>query len=233
MKAFAVLALTFIPTSLIVAADAPIPLAVQVDLSRILNSRGVATLVDGKVVPLQINGGVITPEAATALGSKSVHGVPNDGKFAANTDHPEVVLPYAMAGTGNQVRLSIKEDAYSFDVPPKNYAKMFLFFTSYDSGPASLHITLTYQDGSMETRDIVVPDWYKTLEATDKDCIYLATDLGKWSTDNKQLEWSHHNILGLDVHPASGKVLMQIKVIKPAHPSVVLWRATGQWTNPD
>jgi len=70
---------------------------------------------------------------------------------------------------------------------------------------ASLHITLTYQDGSTETRDIVVPDWYKNLDAGDKDCVYLASDLGKWSTDNKQLEWCHHNILGVDVQPASCK----------------------------
>jgi len=62
---------------------------VQVDLSKVLNSRGVATLVDGKVVTLQINGRVITLEAATALDSKSVHSVSNDGKFAANDEEPK------------------------------------------------------------------------------------------------------------------------------------------------
>ena len=103
-----------------------------------------------------------------------------------------------------------------------------LFYTSYDSGAASLHFTLSYQDGSTETRETVVPDWYKNLEAGDKDCVYLASDLAKWSTDTQQLEVRHHNIIGVDLHPSPDKVLTAITVTKPAHPSVALWGATGQ-----
>ncbi len=126
MRGYLVFAFVLLAATFLRAADAPTTSAsvVQIDLSKILNSRGVATLVDGKVVPLQINGGVITFAAAAALGVPTVHGVPNDGRFPANADHPEVILPYATAGAGNQVRLSVNEDAYSFAVPPKKYARM-------------------------------------------------------------------------------------------------------------
>ena len=236
MKLLAVIVVAIFVANL-THADAPAPTnappAVQVDVSKILNARGVATLTDGKVVPLQIDGGcVITKAAAVALGSKYAHGVPDDGKFPANADHPEVVLHYSNGdGTANQVRISLKEDEYSFDVPPKNYAKMFLFFTSFAHGPAPLQIVLTYQDGTAENRDIIVPDWYKNLDAGDKDCVYLAFDMDKWGKDNKMMEPRHHHIFGLDVHPATGKVLTQIKVHKPLHPIVIFWGATGQPAN--
>jgi hypothetical protein len=41
---------------------------------------------------------MITKSAAAALGSKTKGTVPDDAKFDANADHPEVILSYATAG---------------------------------------------------------------------------------------------------------------------------------------
>jgi hypothetical protein len=66
-------------------------------------------------------------------------------------------------GVAAQVRRSPKgsEDDYSFDVLAMKYATMFLFFTSSSSGPAPLTVRLAYEDGSTDTRNIIVPDWYQ------------------------------------------------------------------------
>ena len=214
------------------------PAAVQVDISKILNVRVVATVTDGKVHPFKValdgGGGVATFSAAALTGIKNDHMVPNDGKFPANTDHPDVVLHYADGdGDSNQARISPKgsEDEYSFDVPPNKYAKMFLFYTSGSSGPAPLQVSLTYQDGSTDEHDVIVPDWYKILKPTDKDVVYLAYNLAKWGIKNTILENDHHSIMGVDVRPTDKpKVLTQIKVHK-TRPTVVFWGATGQLAN--
>ena len=238
MKLHNVLAAIFLTTSSLFgqAANAPsAPEPVQVDVSQLLNARVVTTFTGGQVVPLAIDidgaGGVATAAAAAALGSDNTHTVPDDGTFPADADHPKVVLHFSNAdGTGNQVRRAGKPDDFSFAVPPKNYAKMFLFFTSGAAGPAKLKITLTYQDGSTEERDVVCPDWWKNLDGTNPDCVYLAANLAKWGKKNKILEQNHHNIFGLDVHPTLGKVLTQIAVHK-THPLVCFWGATGQPAN--
>jgi len=207
------------------------PTPTQVDVSTILNARVVTTFSGGQVVPLQIDldgaGGVATAAAVAALGSGNPHSVPDDGKFAANGDHPEVDLHFSNAdGTGMQVRRMPREEEFSFDVPAKNYARMQLFFTSGAAGPAPLKVTLTYQDGSTEQRDVVCPDWWTNLDGTNKDCVYIASNLAKWSKNNKTLEKDHHNIFGLDVHPNPAKVLTSIKVHK-TRPLVCFWGATG------
>jgi hypothetical protein len=205
--------------------------AVQVDVSKVLNARVVTTLSNGQLVPLQIDidgaGGVATAGAVTAMGSDNPHSVPDDGKFPANGDHPDIVLNFSNAdGTGNQVRRSPKEDEYSFDVPNKNYSRMQLFFTSGAAGPAPLTITLTYQDGTNDVRNVICPDWWTNLDGTQKDCVYVASNLAKWGKSNKTLEKDHHNIFALDVHPDPAKVLTEIKVHK-TRPLVCFWGATG------
>ena len=228
------------PTSTTNSPFAKLPPPVQVDVSKLLNARVVTTLTNGKIVPAAIDidgvGGVIAKSAAMAAGSDNPHTVPDDSVFPATTDHPLVVLHYSNAdGVSNQVRRSPlgSDDDYAFDVPPKNYANMFLFFTSGLRGPAPLKVTLTYQDGTTEDREIVCPDWYMNLKPGNKDykdCVYLAYNLAKWLPNNTVREKWHHNIFGLDVHPNSAKILLNIHVHK-THPLVCFWGATGQPAN--
>ncbi len=208
---------------------------IQVDVSKLLNARVVTTCRDGKVVAMRdgidVSAGLITKAAAIALGSKDEHTLPDDGIFPANGEHPEVILHYSNSDDkSNQVHRSdkqAKEDEYSFEVPPGKYARMFLFFVSAASGPAALHIQLAYADGSSDSRDEVVPDWYKNLDSGDKDRIYLAYNLSKWSKDNKMLEKDHHNIFGIDIHPSPSRALTKLTVHKKG-PFVTFWGATGE-----
>lgn len=91
------------------AAAASPPEAVQIDIKDLLNARVVTTTTDGKVNNLKIDidgaGGHCTMAAAELLKTKDPHALPNDGKFAANDKHPEVVLNYRDGdGEANQAR---------------------------------------------------------------------------------------------------------------------------------
>jgi hypothetical protein len=205
---------------------------VQVDVSKLLNARVVTTFSDNKVIPLTINldgaGGVATKAASDALKTNNDHTVPDDGKFAANADHPEIDLHFSNDdGKGFQVRRMPKEEDFSFDVPANKYARMFLIFTSGAAGPAPMQVTLTYQDKSTETRDIICPDWWTNLDDKNKDVVYVASNLAKFGTKNTILEKDHHNIFGIDIHPAKDKVLSSVKVHK-TKPLVCFWGATGE-----
>ena len=169
---------------------------IQVDVTDAFNTRTISTLVGGKLVPMRDNidgaGGVATTSAAATFGAPDPHALPDDGKFPATDKHPEFILPYAKDdGQSNQARRSAGGDAYVLSVPAKNYAKFFLFLTS-GQGVSNLEIKLRYADHSIETRTVVVPDWYWDLKPDDKDWCYVATDLSKWGPD-KMLEKKHHS----------------------------------------
>jgi len=238
MKLVAAIVVAFFAVNLTHAADVPAPAntppAVQVDVSKILNARAVTTLTDGKVVPLQTgiagSEGMATQAAAVSLKGKAEAALPNDGIFPANADHPEVVLHFSNAdGSGFQVLYLAQEGEFSFDVPLKKYSKMFLCLTSGAAGPAPLKVTLIYQDGTTEVRDIVCPDWWNNLDDKNnpnKDIVYIAFNMDKWGRENRVHEKEHHHIFGIDVHPAPDKVLASIKVHK-TRPVVCFWGATG------
>jgi hypothetical protein len=225
-------AMVLVQINLARAGPTTSPAAVQVDVSKLLNARVVTTFTDGQVVPLSINldgaGGVATQAASESLKTNNNHTVPDDGVFPANADHPEIVLHFSNAdGTGYQVRRMPKEEEFSFDVPAKIYAKMFLCFTSGAVGPAPMKVTLTYQDNSTDTRDIVCPDWWNNLDGKNKDVVCVASNLAKFGSKNNIMEKDHHNIFAIDVHPSADKMLTSIKVHK-TRPLVCFWGATGE-----
>ncbi len=206
----------------------------QIDVSKVLNARVVTTLTEGKVVPFDQGvddyGGVATRQAAVAMKNASAPSVPDDGKFPAAGTHPEVTLHFSNDdGKNPQVRRSASgaDDDYAFDVPARKYFLMQLFFTAGGGGPSvPVKVVLTYQDGTTTERDLMAPDWYRNLDpAKDKDWYLLGANLSKWGR-TKVMEWNHHNIAGVELHPDFNKVLTRIAVHK-SKGVVVFWGATG------
>jgi hypothetical protein len=216
------------------------PEAVQVDVKDLLNARVVTTVTDGKVNNLKIDidgaGGHCTMHAAELLKTKDPHALPNDGKFAANDKHPEVVLNYKDGdGEANQARRVTGEGTFTFAVPEKKYSQMWLWVTS-GQGPSDIHTELTYKDGTSETRDIQVPDWFweltpnaKDAKMDDKNRCNLAVDLGKWSKEGPMIasEPRHHFIHGVDATPNPAKELVKVTVKKDKGGLMCFYGATG------
>lgn len=106
------------------------------------------------------NFALLTQSAATA-GCPTPVGLPDNGFFPANADHPIVQIAYNNGNSGNNARRSpsFSTDTYSFNVPGLNYFAVHLFFTA-GNGSATANVTLNYTFGPPVTTAFTVPDWF-------------------------------------------------------------------------
>jgi hypothetical protein len=211
------------------------PSAVQVDLGKLLDARVVITQADGhlQMADYSLDRGdssvLITQSAAKISQAGRLNPLPDSGFFAANEQHPDVQLPYALAGSGPQVHRSPdKSETYSFAVPSRHYRQLQLFFISA-AGPTPISVKLEHADGASGQRATLVPDFYFLLKPTDKDWFVLADDFGKVNKQGKMTESVHHFIHGFSLNPDSTRVLQQIEISKEDSKSVLnLFGATGR-----
>ena len=237
----AVMALPFIRTApgqgsqIPGSSDGPKPMSppepVQIDVGEALNTRVVTTAKDGALIPLSEDidgaGGLATKAASDLMGNKNAHPLPDNATFAATDRHPQVVLHFSNENsTRNQARRCVGENTFDFAVPAQKYAHLHVFLTS-GQGASNIVVKLVYEDGSVDRRDLEVPDWFWELKNDDAYRSYLAVNLGKWSKDNKMIENDHHYIFALDVTPSPAKALAKVYIHKTAPGLMVFWGATG------
>jgi hypothetical protein len=205
---------------------------IQINIHKLLNARPVTTLTKGKLQSwvTGIDGGgtgdgYLTMSAGLFNGDKTPHALPDDPLIAGNASHPPILLHYKNGDNGNQTRNIAGADSFSFDVPQKRYAGLYLSLTSSE-GPSQLHIALTYADGS-ETKDFTLPDYYNDIAEGDANLSYAVHDLAKWGPKNNMTENDHHNIDLLNIHPDPKRVLEKVRVSKDKAGYLVFWAATG------
>ncbi len=203
------------------------PSAVQIDLGGLLNARVVFTESRGILQPADhsLDHGnsslLITKSAMEISRAGQLNPLPDAGFFAANNDHPDVQLPYGVAGSGPQVHQSRdRTETYSIPAPPNHYGQMQLFFISAD-GPTPISVRLQYADGSADLRTTTVPDFYFLLTPADKDWFVLAEDFGKVNRQGRMTESVHHFIHGFNLNPDPNKVLQRIEITKGNSKSVL------------
>jgi hypothetical protein len=210
------------------------PEAIQINISSLLNARVIFTEHAGRLQPADHGldhgaGSVLITESAAKLAkSGELNSLPDSGLFPANTEHPDVQLPYGIVGGGPQVHQSTDTtETYFITIPTNHYSQMQLFFISA-AGPTPISVKLQYVDGSSEERTTTVPDFYFLPKATDIGWFVLANDFGKVDLKGKMTEKTHHYILGFNLNPDSAKVLRQIEITKLDSKSVLnLFGATG------
>lgn len=204
----------------------------QVDLRLLLNARIITTLTGDQLVPWRdaldgVTSGEATLAAARRIGAPFAQALPDDGIFSATDRHPRVELFFSNAdGTGNQVRRSLAEDAYTLVPPPRAYVQFWIFVMS-GNGESKLRVHLLYAAGADEVRELIVPDWYFPIRDGEAHRINLAENLGKWSSANQLMERDHHFLHGLELRPDRLRVLVGVRVEKAAPAVLTLWGATG------
>jgi hypothetical protein len=209
--------------------------AVQVDLGKLLDARVIITQTAGQLqmADYSLDRGdssvLITESAARISQAGKLNPLPDSGFFAANAQHPDVQLPYGLAGSGPQVHRSPdRSETYSFFVPSKHYRQMQLFLISA-AGPTPISVKLDYTDGSSDRRVTQVPDFYYLPKPTDKDWFVLAANFGKANRKGLMTESVHHYIHGFDLDPDPTKQLQQIEITKQDSKSVLnLFGVTGR-----
>jgi hypothetical protein len=208
---------------------------VQVPLPGLLDGRSVTTLTGGNIVVWTVptDGGGLQNAFATAAvamlkGAPVANALPDDGRFPADTRHPEVVLHFSNAAdaASPQTHLVKPSVSFSFAMPAATYSKLFLFFNGA-AGGTTVKVTLTYADATTEIQNATVPDYYADISPTDPVIFNLATNLAKWSKTTTIAEANHHNITGVELHPMAAKALTGIQVDRGANGYLLFWGATG------
>jgi hypothetical protein len=211
---------------------------IQIDVRPILTGRAVTTLTDGKLVPWTkgVDGrgradGYLTLETAIANGDTNASALPGDGAFKADSAHPFIQLNFSNAdGKSPQTRGVEGAGEFAFPVPTNQYQSMLIFLTSSE-GPSHLHFELTYADGTLDQRDILLPDYYNDIPAGDPNIFSLAKDLPKWDATGRMKEKNHHYIHGVNLHPDAARKLVSVYLAKTAPGYLVFWGATGVRAN--
>jgi len=206
---------------------------IQIDLKKILNARPVSVFAGNKLITwtkgIDGNGladGYLTRAAALFNGDVDPHALPDNAQIPANEEHPQINLHYSNNKPDQNQAFSFNSaDSVEFDVPAKEYQKIFLALTSAE-GPSEIQVTLIYSIGK-EVKSFTVPDYYNDIPKTDPNYCYLLHDLAKWGNKNNMTEKDHHNIDLLKIIPDGNRKLKQIKISKAKPGYLVFWTAVG------
>jgi MYXO-CTERM domain-containing protein len=231
--------LPILVTLLGLAGPARAEQVVQVPMDGVLDGRSVSTLTGGVVVSwtdgIDLDDAFMTNAAALSL-HQTGPGMPDDGVFAANADHPEVRLHVSNAApaASPQSHALSALGSFDFSVPPAAYSKVFLFMASA-FGDAPLSITLTYADQPTAVVTLTLPDWGtgKPLPTTPPIFFTLITGLHKWTKAGQSVDTPSHGITAVLLTPASNRTLMSVRIAKTtAAPRLTFFGATGVATSP-
>ncbi|HVR64798.1 MAG TPA: hypothetical protein VMU50_23020 [Polyangia bacterium] len=198
------------------------------------------TLTNGMIVPWNLHtdglatlqNAFVTAAVAKMKGAPVENALPDDGRFAANDRHPEVVLNFSndAPATSPQTYQVQPTTDVSFSVPQATYSKLFLFFNGSHGG-TTVTMNLLYTD-TMETKMVKVPDYAAAIPANDPVIFNLAPNLSKWSLNTTVTEVGGHHITGVELAPMAGKTLKGVTFQRSADGFLVLWGATGVATSP-
>jgi hypothetical protein len=207
---------------------------VQVPLDGVLTARPVTTLNGSTLVTwtdgIDRDDAFITTAAAKSLG-QSGPALPDDGKFAADGRHPEVVLHFSNAAPATSGQALVLEGVGTFhaSIPPAIYSSLFLFLTS-SYGDSPLTVTFTYADKKTSTVSFTLPDWGTGAPLPTSPPIFfnLITGLHKWTRQNAAVDTPSHGVIGVELAPTTDAVLTDLRIDKSgAAQELVFWGVTG------
>ncbi len=189
--------------------------AVQLDFSNIYDSDTVITKSEAEDGIQESDGffdswaGFITQAVAEEEGSETSKGLPNDGDFSSDANHPKVNLAWdgentwKAEGVGDQVTAGVSDE---------NYDKIHIFTSAAGAGsgnPAEYTITLNYADGSQTTsQDFTTPDW---IDSKPNDGYYLIENISRYDFSDGVSE-NKFSIFGHSMDVDGSKILTSVTI---------------------
>jgi hypothetical protein len=211
---------------------------VQLPMGALLDGRPVSTFTGGAVVNwsvgIDLSDGYVTTAVSMHL-NQTGPALPDDGTFAANAEHPRVVLHFSndAAATAPQTHLMTGDATVMIAVPPASYSKIFLFLTS-SRGDSPLVVTFSYADGSSSMTTFTLPDWGtgKPLPTAPPIFFNLISGLHKWDAQSMSVDTPTHALTGVALAPTANKTLTKLQLAKMgAMPLLTFWGGTGLATS--
>ncbi len=206
----------------------------QLPLDSLLDGRPVSTFSAGKVVRwttgVDQQNGFATNAAIAAL-KQTGPGLPDDGAFPANSEHPLMVLHFSNAAPASDPQAHVVPAAGSFtlDVPAAQYSKLYLAVTSAN-GDSALTVKLAYTSGEPTSIAFSLPDWGTGKPLPESPPIFfdLIAGLHKWDESDDSVDTPSHALTGVVLSPDAARVLTQLELDQPnAQQYLVFWGATG------
>ena len=195
---------------------------VQVDMTDVFNADVIVNGTPGNIDSTQssVDGGYSSLATQGALADcdppvnePTWQGLPNNGQFAGNGDHPFVQLAYRNSKNGkNAVRLEADQKV-AFPVPRNKYRKIHLFGLSGD-GDSSVKVTFKYRDGSTSVKNFTMGDWFQDPET---GTYALIDHMDRMETtgpacDESVDEFADAAVFGKALRPNKFKVLRRMTV---------------------
>jgi hypothetical protein len=152
-----------------------------------------------------------TETAALNLGGPTIIGVPDNGFFAGNEDHPDLFLHWSNDDNGPNARVVslAPNGSVSFAVPAAHYHKLQIFGAAAD-GNANLTITLAYDDASTDIRSVTAIDWVKPMPGANQ--FFLLEHIAR--VQSALVVNNDASITGVNLDPSSIKVLKSVTISK-------------------
>ncbi len=172
------------------------------------------------------NRAFVSSAVAIANGRTGGHGLPDDGFFTGNANHPDVQLA-AFDAPGDNATTVTQVAAISAGVTPDNYSTVHLYASSGGADPftyAAFRLTLRYQDGTTTTTaPFAVPDWYGNVAGA--GVYYLRDGMDRW--DGGYQNAGNPAVFGFAAEADPGRVLTGVDITVTSLPPGVTFAFFG------
>ena len=129
---------------------------------------------------------IMTRAAAMQVGGANAVGLPDNGFFVANKDHPDVQLAANNNNDGKKnARLLVKAGAFSVPLVARTWKLIQLYAISTE-GASTLVVTLNYLDGTSDQTMVKINDWYTHPAGAGQ--FYLIDGLDRYSIGNNKYD---------------------------------------------
>jgi hypothetical protein len=134
-------------------------------------------------------------------------GLPDNAFFPADSHHRDVQLGWNQAGP-NAIQLK-QTGSFTVSLPAQAYDELQIFATSTGGG-SQIQVTLTYADGSTETRSIAIADW---AQSAAPGTFALVSGMARYNIASMSVDPRHDlSIWGADLAPDPSKALASFAV---------------------
>jgi hypothetical protein len=162
----------------------------------------------------------VSSSLATNDVSNPLKGLPDNGQFPANDDHPLVVLkPFNTSPAANNAWKATVLGTTNFPVTPSGqYSVLHVFATAGGASPldpASMQVTLTYSDNTQSSPvSFEVPDWFGNVSGSG---YYLRDGMDRWNGSYEPV--NDAAVFGFPVQADPSKTLTSISINVTGIPS--------------